>query len=95
MTKINTAFSKKVPAEQEYSSEGFHCSLEVEVSDALLNDANTLKEKISGMFREVKSNVEAQINGHNNGQSQYVNNGSSSCGGCSGSPWASRRRGIA
>ena len=71
MIKINTAFSKKIPGEEQYSSEGYHCSLEVEVSDAVLNNANTLKEKIAGMFQEVKSNVEAQIN--NNGQ--HVNNG--------------------
>ena len=35
MLKLNASFSKKVPAEQEYSSKSFHASIEVELPDGL------------------------------------------------------------
>ena len=35
MLKLNASYSKKVPAEGEYSSQSYHCSVEVELSDKL------------------------------------------------------------
>ena len=59
MLKLNASFSKKVPAESEYSSKSFHASIEVELPDGL-NDAQ-LKERIHGTFELVKSSVENEI----------------------------------
>ena len=42
MLKLNAAYSKKVPAEGEYTSQSYHASIEVELPDGLsqeqLND---------------------------------------------------------
>ena len=33
MLKLNASYSKKVPAESEYSSQSYHCTIEVELPD--------------------------------------------------------------
>ena len=38
MLKLNASYSKKVPAEEEYSSQSFHASVEVELPDGLTQD---------------------------------------------------------
>ena len=60
MIKLNAAYSKKVPAEQEYSSKSFMASVEVE----LPSNANEqeLRQKIRGVFELVKKSVEDEIN---------------------------------
>ena len=60
MIKLNASFSKKVPAEQEYSSKSFLASVEVE----LPSNANEeeLRQKIHDTFELVKQSVEAEIN---------------------------------
>ena len=35
MLKLNASYSKKVPAEGEYSSQSYHASIEVELPDGL------------------------------------------------------------
>ena len=35
MLKLNASYSKKVPAESEYSSQQYHCQIEVELPDGL------------------------------------------------------------
>ncbi len=35
MLKLNASYSKKVPAESEYSSEQYHCQIEVELPGGL------------------------------------------------------------
>ena len=35
MLKLNASYSKKVPAETEYSSQSYHASIEVEIPDGL------------------------------------------------------------
>jgi len=37
MIKINAGFNKKIPGVQEYSSEGVHVTLEMELPDAYLS----------------------------------------------------------
>jgi hypothetical protein len=61
MLKVSTSYSKKIPAEQEYSSQQFHASVEVELSDALTPDE--LQQRIHQTFAVVKSTVEAEIDG--------------------------------
>lgn len=60
MLKINASYSKKVPAEQDYSSKSFHASVEAELSDTLSPDE--LKRKIHDTFAIVKASVEEEIN---------------------------------
>jgi hypothetical protein len=61
MLKVCTSYSKKVPTDQQYSSQQFHASVEVELSDALSPDQ--LQERIHQTFNVVKSSVEDEING--------------------------------
>ena len=35
MLKVCTSYSKKIPADEQYSSKQFHASVEIELSDAL------------------------------------------------------------
>ena len=44
MLKLNASYSKKVPAEGEYSSQSYHASIEVELPDT---DSETVSESHS------------------------------------------------
>ena len=39
MLKLNASYSKKVPAETEYSSQSYHASIEVEIPDGLTRNS--------------------------------------------------------
>jgi len=77
MIKLKTSYSTKVPGKQEYSSTGYYISIEAELPDALIANADKLREKIAGMFEEAKRNVEAQSNGkpENNNRDNGGNKG--------------------
>ena len=60
MLKLNASFSKKVPAEQEYSSQSFHASVEVELPDGLTEFQ--LRERIHNTFVMVRETVETELN---------------------------------
>ena len=49
MLKLNAAYSKKVPADTEYSSQSFHASVEVELPDGLT------PEQLDAKIREMES----------------------------------------
>ena len=59
MLKLNASFSKKIPAEQEYSSQSYHCSIEVEIPDGV--DQNELRQRIHETFTMVRSTVEDEL----------------------------------
>jgi len=59
MLKLNASFSKKVPAEGEYSSQSYHASIECELPDGLTE--NQLKDKIHDTFELVRDSVETEI----------------------------------
>ena len=61
MLKLTSSFSKKVPAETQFSSQSYHASVEVELPDGLTEAQ--LKEKISGTFALVRESVESEIGG--------------------------------
>ena len=61
MLKLNASFSKKVPAEQEYSSKGYSATIEVELPDGLSQEQ--LRGRIHETFKLVESSVETEING--------------------------------
>ena len=62
MLKLTTSYSKKVPAEGEYTSQSYHASLEAELSDAL--EPQQIKEKIHDTFALVREAVEAELHGN-------------------------------
>ena len=59
MLKLNASYSKKVPAEGEYSSQSYHASIEVELPDGLTQDQ--LNDKIHETFAMVRDSVEAEL----------------------------------
>ena len=63
MLKLNAAYSKKVPADGEYTSQSYHASIEVELPDGLSREQ--LNDKIHATFAMVRESVEAEL-GENN-----------------------------
>ena len=62
MLKLNASYSKKVPAEGEYTSQSYHASIEVELPDGLSQEQ--LNEKIHATFAMVRESVEAELDGN-------------------------------
>ena len=63
MLKLNASYAKKVPAEEEYSSQSYHASIELELPDGLSGEA--LQERIHATFNLVRNSVEAELHGKN------------------------------
>lgn len=62
MLRLSTSFSKKVPVEgQEFSSQSYHASVELELSDAL--QPAEIRTRIHDTFAVVRDAVEAELNG--------------------------------
>ena len=61
MLKLNASFSKKVPAAEQFSSQSYHCSVEVELSDAATPEQ--LQAKIHDTFALVRDAVESELHG--------------------------------
>ena len=66
MLKVNASYSKKVPAEGEYSSQQYHCQIEVELPDGL--KPQQLQEKVHSVFDFVRNSVETEL--HSNAPAQ-------------------------
>ena len=62
MLKLNASYSKKVPAGEEYSSQSFHASVEVELPDGLTQEQ--LQARIHETFDLVRNSVEAELHGN-------------------------------
>jgi hypothetical protein len=72
--KLHASYGLKVPGPQEYSSESFHASAEVEVADNVQGDA--LKAALGALWHDLKSAVEEQIsNGQKTGGNGANGNG--------------------
>lgn len=59
MLKLNASYSKKVPAEGEYSSQSYHASVEVELPDGL--SPEQLQGRIHETFDLVRNSVEVEL----------------------------------
>ena len=60
MLRLNASYSKKVPVEgQEYSSQSYHASVEVEIPDGLTPEQ--LRERIHDTFALVRDSVENEL----------------------------------
>jgi hypothetical protein len=64
MIKLNASYSKKVPADQEYSSKSFLACVEVELPTGASSEE--LQQKIHETFRLVEQSVEDEIAGKAN-----------------------------
>ena len=62
MLKLNASYSKKVPAGEEYSSQSYHASVEVELPDGLTQEL--LQARIHETFDLVRNSVEAELHGN-------------------------------
>ena len=62
MLKLISAFNKKIPvAGEQFSSQSYHCSVEVELSDAATPEQ--LQAKIHDTFALVRDAVESELHG--------------------------------
>ena len=61
MLKLNASYSKKVPADSEYSSQSYHASVEIELPDGLTPEH--LNAKIHETFALVRDSVESELHG--------------------------------
>ena len=61
MLKLNASYSKKVPADTEYSSQSYHASVEIELPDGL--SPEQLNAKIRETFALVRDSVETELHG--------------------------------
>ena len=59
MLKLNASYSKKVPADTEYSSQSYHASVEVELPDGLTQEQ--LNARIHETFALVRDSVEVEL----------------------------------
>lgn len=60
MIKLNTSYSKKVPVEgQQFSSESFHASVEIELSDSL--QPEEIQAKIHSTAELLRQSVDAEL----------------------------------
>ncbi len=63
MLKLSTSYSKKVPVpDQEFSSQSYHASVELELSDAL--EPEQVQQKIHETFELVRQAVETELTGN-------------------------------
>ena len=58
MLKLNASYSKKVPAEGEYTSQSYHASIEVELPDGLNSD------QLNGKIHEIEEFIAILIFQH-------------------------------
>ena len=70
MLKLNASYSKKVPADTEYSSQSYHASVEVELPDGLTQDQ--LNAKIHETFALVRDSVESELHGEGGNAGQMA-----------------------
>ena len=74
MLKLNASYSKKVPADSQYSSQSYHASVEVELPDGL--SPEQLDAKIRETFALVRDRVENEL--HENAVQQPAQNNQAS-----------------
>jgi len=60
MLKLTASFSKKVPADQEFSSKGYSATIEVEIPEGL--NQEQLQGRVHETFQMVETSVESELN---------------------------------
>lgn len=74
MIKIVASYGLKVPAEQEYSSQSFHATAEIELADSLVNKPDALKAALHSLWGDLKAAVAEEI-GRNSSPARPGRNG--------------------
>jgi len=74
MIKIVASYGLKVPAEQEYSSQSFHATAEIELADSLVNQPDALKAALHSLWGDLKAAVAEEI-GRNRAPARTGRNG--------------------
>lgn len=74
MIKIVASYGLKVPAEQEYSSQSFHATAEIELADSLVNKPDALKAALHSLWGDLKAAVAEEI-GRNSSPARPGSNG--------------------
>ena len=69
MLKLNASYSKKVPAEGEYTSQSFHAQIEIELPDGLSQEQ--LQTKVHNVFDFVRTSVENELHNAGNAPAQF------------------------
>ena len=70
MLKLNASYSKKLPTSEQFSSQSYHCSVEVELSDAAT--PAQLQAKIHDTFALVRDAVESELYGKPSAKAEPV-----------------------
>jgi hypothetical protein len=63
MIKLHASYGLKVPAEQEYSSQSFHATAEVEVADSYAANPEALRNALHKLWAELKLAVNDELHG--------------------------------
>ena len=64
MIKATVSVTKKRPAIEDYSSDMFHASIEIELPETVYTNGNgDLRENLAKMFSQVEAQVDQQISG--------------------------------
>jgi hypothetical protein len=78
MVKLHASYGLKVPAAQEYSSESFHATAEIELADSLVNKPDALRAALHSLWGNLKAAVHEEIatkrpqpGSNGNGHSRY------------------------
>jgi len=61
MLKLTCSYSRKAPADEEYSSRSYHAGLELELPAGLTGEQ--INEQVHGTFAQLKAAVETELNG--------------------------------
>ena len=82
MIKISASFTKKVPGDEPYSSDGVHLGVEIELPDPVLTNQQEFSTAVRRLFRQARDEVEHQVagprphdNGSTNGNGRSASNG--------------------
>lgn len=70
MIKLCASYGLKVPSTQQYSSQSFHATAEVELADATGQNPEQLRRTLHGLWHELKAAVAAELEGGNSAQAQ-------------------------
>ena len=68
MIKLHASYGLKVPAEQDYSSQSFHATAEIELADATSQDPESMRRALHKLWSELKQAVAAEIGNGSNSQ---------------------------
>ena len=71
MLRLNASYSKKIPVDgEDYSSQQYHASVEVELPDGL--EGEQLRQRIHDTFELVRDSVERELHGGQRGHDAPV-----------------------